>query len=158
LIDFMRCFSALIGLMAIAATAPASDSIFAKLVAATESSNWDEITRILGTETLSASTISIGSDNRLVGGPLKHGVSAREISEKLKGCSVQRWGDVGYKWGGPFVLWECPTKKLPENKCYFRIYRASFLDPRFHPANFFVHEMAERDIKLCGSILPPPPR
>ena len=148
----------LISLMGIAVSAAVSDSIFAKLVAATESSNWNEITGLLETETLSTSTISIGSDNRLVGGPLMHGVSAREISKKLKGCSVQRWGDVGYKWGEPFILWECTTKKLPENKCYFRVYRGSFLDPRYHPANFFVHEMAERDIKLCGTILPPPPR
>lgn len=148
---------ALVGFMAIAASAAVSESIFAKLVLATESSNWEEVTRHLETETLSTSTVSIGSDNRLVGGTLMHGVSAHEISEKLKGCSVQRWADVGFKWGGPFVLWECPTKRLPENKCYFRIYRGSFLDPRFHPANFYVHEMAERDIKLCGIIIPPPP-
>lgn len=154
----MRQIIVLVGLAAAGISATTTDSIYARLVSATSSSNWDELERLLATESLSTSTISVDPNNRLVGGPLRHGISAREIAEKLKGCSVKRWEDLDYKWGGPFILWECPTKRLAENNCYFRTFRGSYLDPRFHPPNFFVHEMAERDVKLCGSIIPPPPR
>jgi hypothetical protein len=144
-------------LLTLAAAVQASESLFAQLVEATSNSDQKAVTRLLSSETLSTSTGSVDQDNRLSGGPMRHGVSADEIAMKLNGCSVKQWRDSGSEQGQPYILWLCPTKRVPENDCYFYSYRAEMLDPRYHPPNLFVHEMPSRDPR-CGPFLPPPPR
>lgn len=145
-------------LLAIAAPVKVSDSLFAQLVEATASSDRLALTRLLSSETLSSSTGTVGKDNRLNGGPMRHGVPAAEIADKLNGCAVKQWRDTGSEQGKAYILWECPAKRVPGNDCYFYSYRAEMLDPRYHPANLFVHEMPSRDYKRCGQVLIPPPR
>lgn len=154
----MRYLVLVSGLLAIGAPAEASDSLFAQLVEATTISDPQALAHVLSTETLSTSTVTVGTDNRLNGGPMRHGVPVEEIADKLNGCTVKQWRDEGNKPGEAYVLWECPTKRVPENECYFYSYRAAMLDPRYHPANLFIHQMASRDYARCGRILVPPPR
>lgn len=149
---------ALFVLTATADPSTATNNLFAELVRATDSSDTTELARVLETQTLSTSTISVSEDNRLSSGQMKHGVSAAEIAEKLNGCKVKQWQDLASRFREAYVLWECPTKFVGENKCYFRTYRASMLNPRFHPPNLFIHELPHRDYERCGSFLPPPPK
>jgi hypothetical protein len=87
---------------------------------------------------------------------MRHGVSAAEIAGKLEGCIVKQWRDVEDESGRPYILWECPRKRVPENDCYFYSYRAEMLDPRYHPANLFINEMASWD-NSCGPRRVAPP-
>lgn len=134
------------------------DSIFAELVAATERNDEDAMTRLLGSETLSTSTGSVDDDGRLSGGPMRHGVSAIGIAKKLRGCAVERWQDRDSRFARAFVLWECPSSRVPGNDCYYYSYRAARLDPDSSTSNLFVHELPKRDLERCGRFLPPPPR
>lgn len=144
--------------LAITATPdPEPESLFARLVSASARSDDVTLTRLLETETLSTSTIGVTEGNRLRGGPMLHGVPAAEIANKLRGCAVTRWRDVGQQAGEAFVLWECPNKRAPGTDCYFYSYRASMLDGRHHPANLFIHEMPSWD-RRCGVRIPPPPQ
>lgn len=139
------------------ASVSAERTVFERLVSATQASDWDALLEVLETETLSTSTISATQDNRLiVTRKMQHGVHAEAIAQKLQGCVIEKWRDVGSKWSKPFVLWQCPSSRQSDNECYFRVYRASMLDPRWHPENLFVHEMARRDIARCGHALPRP--
>jgi hypothetical protein len=132
-------------------------SLFAQLVTASARSDKGALTRLLETETLSTSTITVTDGNRLRGGLMLHGVSAVEITTKLQGCAVARWRDVGQQPKDAFVLWECPSKRVPRTDCYFYSYRASMLDTRYHPGNLFIHEMPSWDGR-CGVRIPPPPQ
>jgi len=153
----MRSVVALTVMLCVASPAAASKSLFAQLVEATSASDRRELSRLLSTETLSTSSGMVGPDNRLSGGPMRHGVPVAEIAAKLEGCAVKQWRDIGSDQGKAYILWECPTKPFPGNDCYFYSYRGEMLDPRYHPANLFIHEMPSRD-KRCGSILVPPTR
>ena len=133
-----------------------AESLFAKLVDASSKSDQRALANLLATETLSTSTITVEKNNSLKGGSMRHAVPAAELAAKLQGCVVKQWRDTGSQYGQAYILWNCPTKRLPDDECYFYSYRAAMLDTRFHPANLFVHEMPSWDSR-CGQRLPPPP-
>jgi hypothetical protein len=116
------------------------------------------LTRLLSSETLSTSTGVVLDGNRVSGGPMRHGVASRDIAEKLVGCAVKQWRDTGTEEGSAYILWECRARRAPENDCYFYSYRAEMLDPRYHPANFFIAETPGWDSR-CGVrlVAPAPP-
>lgn len=141
---------AFLALLLTAPTAsPASGSLFSRLVDASPASDLEELTRLLSTETLSSSMGTVLAGNRVNGGPLRHGVSAKQVAEDLQGCTVKQWRDVGTDQGDAYILWECPEQRAPENDCYYYSFRAEMLDPRFHPANLFIHKMPSWDAR-CG--------
>ena len=146
----------LLALLALTALSPASGSLFAGLVDATSRSDRAALIRFLSTETLSSSTIRVAEGNRLDGGEMRHGVPVAEIADKLQGCNVKQWRDVGSEQGDAYILWECPTRRVPETNCYFYSYRAAMLDRRYHPANLFIHEMPSWDARCgVGRVAPP---
>lgn len=89
---------------------------------------------------------------------MRHGVSPAEIVDKLNGCSVKQWRDIGSEEGRPYIQWECSEKRVPDNGCYFYSYRAEMLDSQYHPANLFILGMPSRDVGRCGRVIVPPPR
>lgn len=148
--------SAAAALLAVAAPAYATDSLFARLVKASLKNDRASLARVLSTETISASTGQVLADNRVNGGAMRHGVSSNELARKLVGCAVKECRDAGNEQGPAYILWKCPTRRAPENQCYFYSYRAEMLDPRYHPANLLVSEKPTWDAR-CGARLVAPP-
>lgn len=136
----------------------AADSLFARLVAATERGDHAGLAAVLAEEALSSAATIIAADGRSAGGAIRHGVPVEKIARRLAGCVVERWRDVDSDSGDAFVLWRCPNSRVQSDPCYFHVYRASMLDSRFHPANLLVHQMAQRDVARCGQIIVPPPQ
>lgn len=128
-----------------AATGAGSESLFSRLVQASAKADQPALTRALSSQTLSISSGSVVRGDRVDGGELRHGVSPVEIAGKLEGCIVKQWRDINDESGGPYILWQCPMKRVPENECYFYSYRAEMLDPRYHPANLFIGAIPSPD-------------
>lgn len=147
------------GLLLSTAPASATGSLFARLVDASSKSDKQALSTILRSQVLSTSSATLAPGNRTNGGELAHGVSATPLIEKLLGCAVERWRDVGGEQGSAFILWHCPEKRVPDNDCYFYSYRAELLDPRHHPPNLYIGETPSWDNERCGlrHVAPPPP-
>jgi len=43
--------------------------------------------------------------------------------------AVKQWRDIGGDQGAAYILWECPSRRVPENDCYYYSYRAETLGP-----------------------------
>lgn len=142
----------------VASPVGAQQSLFASLVDATERGDKKALVRILSTCPLSTSRGTVGADNYVRAGKMRHNVPAAKLADRLLGCAVTRWSEVPSAWDSGFVLWQCRTERAPENGCWFYTYRASLLDPRYHPPNLFIKAMPSRDVARCGTIAPPPLR
>jgi hypothetical protein len=145
------------GLLCSAVPALASESLFARLVEASASPDRQALLRMLQSQTLSTSSATVGAGNRLSSTGLRHGVPATELAEKLEGCAVERWRDVGRDQDSAFILWHCPSKRVPGTECYFYSYRAELLNPRYHPPNLYIGEWPSWDHVRCGQRPPPAP-